>query len=75
METYAASDDRRARLLRLILVSAIAAAGTARHPEPAPRKIDEQLRLHKTIAVALLPSLALWALIWFALTALITNWP
>jgi hypothetical protein len=75
METYAASDDRRARLLRLILVSDTAAAGTARHPEPAPREIDDRLRLRRTMAVALLPSLALWALIWFALTALITNWP
>jgi hypothetical protein len=75
MQTYATSDDHRAMLVRLITVSDTATAGTARHSEPTRRKTDELLRLRKTVAVALLPSLALWALIWFALTCLITNWP
>jgi hypothetical protein len=75
METYATSDDRRAMLVRLMLVSDTTAAGTVRHTEPAPCETDERLRLRKTMAVALLPSMALWALIWFALTYLITNWP
>ena len=73
METYTAFDDRRARLLHFMLVSDTA-AGTARHPEPAPRT-DELVRLRVAAAVALPLSLGLWALVWFALTRLITNWP
>jgi hypothetical protein len=33
------------------------------------------VRLRLAVAVALLPSLALWTLIWYALTCLISNWP
>jgi hypothetical protein len=76
MEAYSAFDDRRARLLALMLVGDTAAAGAARHRKPALCEPDERLGLRKTtVAVALLPSLMLWALICFALTRLISNWP
>jgi hypothetical protein len=43
--------------------------------EPAPRQTDVWARLRVMVAVALLLSLGLWALIGYALTRLISNWP
>jgi hypothetical protein len=75
METFVAPGDHRVKAARLRLVSDAAVFDEVRHSEPAPCDIDERARLRKAVAIALLPSLALWALIWFALTCLITNWP
>lgn len=72
METFAASDERRARLLRAILASD-AAAGTAGRSEP--RDGDDRISPGASLALIVLSSLGLWALVWFALRCLITNWP
>jgi hypothetical protein len=75
METYVAPGQRRRKAARLTLVSDAATSSTVQHSEPAPWGTDERVRLRVAVAVALLPSLALWALIWYALTCLISNWP
>ena len=75
MGTYVAPVDHRRKAVKLRLVSDAAALGTVRHPEPAPCETDERARLRSGVVVALLPSAALWALIWYALTCLISNWP
>jgi hypothetical protein len=75
MDTYVAPVEALRRPARLRLVADAEAFRTVRHSGPASRETDERARLRKAMAVALLPSLALWALIWFALTCLITNWP
>ena len=75
MNAYVAPGDRRAKTAGLRLVSDTMTLISVRHPEPAPRETDERLRLRVSLAVALPLSLGLWALVWFALTRLITNWP
>jgi hypothetical protein len=67
--------DHRGKAARLRLASDATTFTSVRHPEPAPRETDERVRLRVAVAVAVVPSLALWALIWFALTCLISNWP
>ena len=67
--------DHRGKAARLTLFSDAAPFRTVRHSGPAPWETDERVRLRVSMAVALLPSLALWALIWYALTCLISNWP
>ena len=75
METYVAPVEHPGMPARLRLVSDPAAFGTIRQAEPAPHEADKGTRLRKAVAVALLPSLGLWAMIWYALTHLISNWP
>jgi hypothetical protein len=75
METYVAPGEHPGMPARLRLVSDAAAFGTIRHAEPAPPEADERTRLRKAVAVAILPSIALWAMIWYALSRLISNWP
>ena len=75
MNTYVAPGDHRAKTAGLRLVSDATTFTSVRQPEPAPRETDERVRLRVSLAVALPLSLGLWALVWFALTRLITNWP
>ena len=75
METYVAPVEHPGMPARLRLVSDAAALSTIRHGEAAPNEADERTRLRKAVAVAILPSLGLWAMIWYALTHLISNWP
>jgi hypothetical protein len=74
METYVVPGEHPGMPARLRLVADAAAVGTSRHPDPISLEVDERVRLRKGVAVPLLPSLALWLLIWFALTCLISNW-
>ena len=74
MNTYVAPGDHRGKTAGLRLVSDATTFTSVRHPEPAPRETDERVRLQVSLAVALPLSLGLWALIWFALTYLISNW-
>jgi hypothetical protein len=74
MDTYVAPDDRRGKAAKLRLASDAAAFNRARHPEVAPHDTDARIRL-RSLAVAFALSLGLWALIWSALTRLISNWP
>jgi hypothetical protein len=75
METYVALGERPGMAAGLRLVSDAAVSGAIRQAERAPRETDERTRLRKAVAVALLPSMALWAIIWYALSHLISNWP
>jgi len=73
MDTCVAPSDPWSKTARL--VSDAASCSTSPQPEPAPRDAGERARLRVGLAVALLPSMALWALIWYALSWLISNWP
>jgi hypothetical protein len=75
MDTDIEPGDHRANAASVRLVIDAASLDTAGHLEPASRETVERLRLGTAMAVAFLPTLALWALIWFALTQLISNWP
>ena len=75
METYVAADGRRRTVARLRLVSDTAGLSKAQHSRSASRETDERVRFLKAVAIALLPSATLWALIWYTLTRLISNWP
>jgi hypothetical protein len=76
MDTYFVSGEHRGEAAGPTLLTDAEASGTIGHPdEPVPRVANERARLQKAVARALLPSLALWALIWYALTCLIANWP
>jgi hypothetical protein len=70
MDTYAAHGGHRAKSSRLTLVG-----NTAALSDPSP---DSEVRLvspRVSLALIVLSSLGLWALLWFALTCLISNWP
>jgi hypothetical protein len=75
MGTFVAPGEHPGMAAGLRRVSDAAAFGTIRQEEPAPRETDERTRLRKAVAVALLPSMALWTIIWYALSHLISNWP
>ena len=75
MDTYIVPGDPRRKAARLRLVSDASSTSTFRHSERAPRDTDDRVRLRIGLAVAVLPSMALWALIWYALTQLISHWP
>jgi hypothetical protein len=75
MEIYVAPGEHRGMAARLRLVADAAALGTIRQAEPAPHEADEGVGFRKAVAVAILPSLGLWAIIWYALTHLISHWP
>jgi hypothetical protein len=75
MDTYVGRGDRRGKPARLRLISGPEALPKVRHSEPASRETDDRVSLRVALAAAVLPSIALWALIWFALTRLISNWP
>jgi len=70
MDTYAAHRGHRAKSSRLTLVSNIAAL------DDPPRDSEiRSLSPRVSLALILLSSLGLWAVVWFALTCLISNWP
>jgi hypothetical protein len=75
METYAASGDHRDKSLSWSLANDPAAFGTTRHPDPATGEADPRVSPRVSLAIIVASSLGLWALIWFALTSLISNWP
>ena len=75
MNTYVAPGDHRGKTAGLRLVSDATTFTSVGHPEPAPRETDGRARLQVEVAVAVVSTLALWAVVWFALTRLITNWP
>jgi hypothetical protein len=75
MDTYVVPGDNRGKAARPRLGSVAATFGTVRHPEPAPRETNERVRLRVEVAVAVVATLALWALVWFALSRLLTNSP
>ena len=75
MNIYVAPGDHRGKTAGPRLVSDATTFTSVRHPEPAPRETDERVRPRVSLAIALPLSLGLWALVWFALTRLITNWP
>jgi hypothetical protein len=74
MDTYVAPDDRRRKAAELRLIGDAVAFNRVRHPEVAPLEPDAGIEV-RSLAVAFALSLALWGLIWFALTRLISNWP
>jgi hypothetical protein len=75
MDTYVAPNAHRRKAARLRLVGDTAAFSTVRHFAPSPHETDPRLSPRASLAVIVLSSLGLWALIWFALTCLISNWP
>jgi hypothetical protein len=74
MGTYVAPGDHREKARRLRLVSGAAKLHAARHSEPAPRETDVWAWLRVVLAVTVLLSLGLWALLWYGLTRLISSW-
>jgi hypothetical protein len=74
METCEPANGPRARSsLRAMLVTDAAAANTDEQSEA--HETDDRISARASLALIVLSSLALWALIWFALTRVITNWP
>jgi hypothetical protein len=70
MDTYAAHGGHREKSSRLTLVS-----NTAALDDPSTDREVRRLSPRVSLALILLSSLGLWALAWFALTCLISNWP
>jgi hypothetical protein len=75
MKTYGALADHRDRSFTLSLVDDPVAFGSVRRPDPATREADTPVSPQVSLALIVASSLGLWALIWFALTCLISNWP
>ena len=71
-DSYSEFEGHRRVPKRLGLVGDNAVSGTV-GPEPAPSETDDWPRLRRAMAVALLPSLAFWALVSYALSYLISN--
>jgi len=76
VKTYAASaDHQRGSSLSLSLVGDPAVFGAIRRDDPATHEADARVSPRASLALIVLSSLGLWALIWFALSYLISNWP
>jgi hypothetical protein len=70
MDTYAAHSGHRAKSSRLTLVS-----NTAALDYPSLNREVRRVSPRVSLALIVLSSLGLWAVLWFALTCLISNWP
>jgi hypothetical protein len=75
MKIYAASPGRRGKPFSWFPASHSAALGTVRRHDAATREADARVSPRVSVSLVVLSSLALWALTWFALECLISNWP
>jgi hypothetical protein len=75
METYVARGQHRPRPSKLSLQVEPADFARVRRWEPSSRETDPRASPRVCVAVIVLSSLGLWALIWFAISSLISYWP
>ena len=71
MDIYVAPGDKREKSAAML--SDGGALDTARQSEPI--ETERRLSAGASLAIMMALSLALWALIWFCLTCLISFWP
>jgi hypothetical protein len=74
MKTNAASGHHHQKSSAWPLAGGVAPLRIVRHRDPASEEADDRVSLRTSVTIVVLSSLALWAVIWFALTCLITNW-
>ncbi len=73
MKSYAAFVHHRGKSSGWSLLGGATPFRSAR--APATEEIARPVSPRVSLAIVVLPSMALWALIWFALRSLISNWP